>query len=60
MTPEAVLAAINVATIGINALLQEIANIKAQAGLTDEQLADALKSHGQATQDAIAGYLAAL
>lgn len=51
---------INAAVIGINALLQVIANLRAQSGLTDDQLADMFKQHGQATHDAIAGYLANL
>lgn len=51
---------INAAVIGINALLQVISNLKAQAGLTDEQLAAMLEQHGSATTDAIKGYLASI
>lgn len=51
---------INAAVIGINALLQVIANLRAQTGLTDDQLADMFKAHGQETHDAIQGYLSSL
>lgn len=60
MTPDAALAGINVAIIGINALLQEIANLKSQSGLTDDQIADQFAAHGAATKAAISGYLANL
>lgn len=51
---------INASVIGINALLQVIANLRAQSGLTDDQLADLFKQHGQQTHDAIQQYLANL
>lgn len=53
-------AIINAAAIGVNALLSIIGNLKAQAGLTDDQIAEMFASHGDATKAAIAGYLANL
>ena len=51
---------IQAASIGINALLQLIGSIKAQSGLTDEQIAEQFTAHGEATKTAIKGYLEAL
>lgn len=53
-------AIINASAIGINALLSIIANVKAESGLTDDQIAAMFAQHGEATRVAIAGYLAAL
>lgn len=48
------------ATIALVAVLKIIANAKAQAGLTDDELFARFEQHGQGTKDAIAGYLASL
>lgn len=53
-------AIINAAAIGVNALLSVIANLKAESGLTDDQIAALFTQHGAATQAAIQGYLDAL
>jgi hypothetical protein len=54
------IAIINAAAIGINALLQLIGNIRAQSGLTDDQIMASFDQHQPETKAAIAGYLTAL
>lgn len=51
---------IGLASAGINAALEIIAHVKAQSGLTDDQIMAAFNDHAPATKAAIAGYLAAL
>lgn len=51
-------AIIQAASVGIGALLQVIAKAKSASGLTDEQIMEEFQQHDQATQQAIAGYLA--
>lgn len=51
---------IKLAATGINALLQILGNLRAEQGLTDDQIMAAVATHGADTQSAIAGYLAGL
>lgn len=54
------LEAVNAAGIAINALLKLVTMIKAQNGLTDDQILEQFSAHGDETKAVIAGYLAAL
>lgn len=53
-------ALIQAAAVGINALLGLIAKLRANSGLTDDQIAALFDQHGPETTAAIQGYLAAL
>jgi hypothetical protein len=57
--PEA-LEIIQLASVGINALLGVIEKAKASAGLTDDEVMAEFQQHSAATQQALAGYLAGL
>lgn len=51
---------VNAAAIGVNALFEIIANIKLEAGMSDDQIMEAFKSHSDSTRSAIQGYLTSL
>lgn len=51
---------IQLATVGISALLQVVGKIKATSGMTDDQIMAAAQAANDAAGDAIKGYLAAL
>lgn len=60
MDPNTALVTIGLAATGIKALLEVIGNLKAQHGLTDDQIMTRFADHGEATKAAIAGYLQSL
>lgn len=51
---------IDAISIAVGALFEELASLRSEAGLSDDELMARFSQHGDATKTAIAGYLAAL